>query len=183
MDEIAQFVSNGLTPYYDPRDIFVEAPPNEDSFELDRWRTCLRALLYEKHKGCSALSCQKLTDRSGFEMHEGIFPRSCLSGVSWAWMLHAEPNCLLLTPSEHRPQPPSRVLCYWLSVALQRDKSLVDSWIASLPFKTRPDTPWHGTQGLDIIGKEVSESIRAKPDWIKNFAENEAVMKAIDQYA
>lgn len=120
--------------------------------ELDgnpsNWRLRLRRELFEERKGRSDLTQRVLFD--SFDMHEGIFSRRWVGKQNWQALLYSSVNCFLLRMEEHRIETPDRITCYWISVC-RHDKLTVDTWIQSLPFKVRPDTPWSGSNGYDII--------------------------------
>lgn len=123
--------------------------PSEEFKKI--WRQTLRARLFEQRKGRSDLSGEPLT--SGFHMHEGIFSRAYVpSSVRWNHLIFSGVNCFLLKPDEHIPDPPDRVLCYWIACK-HYGQEYVDRWIDSLPFKVRPSTPWVGTNLEDYKGK------------------------------
>lgn len=132
-------------------------------------------MLFDQRKGRSDLT--QISLGSGFEMHEGIFTRAHVPrSVRWYHLLFGGPNCFLLTPEEHRPDPPDRVVCYWLSVA-RYGKQAVDFWVDSLPFKSTPSKPWNGTSG-----HEVAQSIMAQYNTfaVLNYFSNPVVAKRLN---
>lgn len=127
---------------------------------LSMWRRYLRMTLFEDRKGLSDLSFTSLG--TGFDMHEGLFPRSVIpASVSWHHLIYAGPNCFLLKREEHIPNPPNRTTCYWIAVA-RYGMELVNEWIDSLPFKVSPPTPWKGSHGLAVIKGIAEEKVVSK---------------------
>lgn len=128
---------------YDPRDY--------DWAEKDvfRWRTFLRARLFDVRKGRSDLTLRSVS--RGFDVHEGLIPRRLIPhSVSWQWMIFSSINCMMLLSEEHYPLPPSRIEAYWLS-CVRHGKEVVDNWVDSLPWKVPLEKPWRRTHGWAVV--------------------------------
>lgn len=108
-------------------------------------REALRKFLFIERQERSDLTQRTLTH---FDMHEGIFPRRYVNTAKQSLLFHPY-NCFLLLREEHIPEPPSRALCFWLSVA-RYGLDHINRWIDFLPFKTK-DFPWKGTNGYDLL--------------------------------
>lgn len=130
--------------------------------DLSAWKRHLRLRLYTIHRGRSTLTLQPLV--RGFEVHESIFPRRYVpKSVSWQWRIFSGVNSMVLLPGEHRPDPPDRVLGYWLAVVYY-GKDKTDQWIDDLPFKVRPDKPWLYTDLIETLYRIPSE-FQVHRDW------------------
>lgn len=126
-----------------------------------QWRLHLRKKLWTARGSVSDLT--KRPCIWGFDLHEGLFSRKYVPKTAWQALLFAGPNCFILSPDEHIPEPPDRVTCYWLSV-IRYGKARVDQWIGSLPFKSGQSFPWKGTNCLDIIS-QIPEERKVASSW------------------
>ena len=161
-------MENNLSYYriHDPRLYEEEGLFDKDNPRANKnlvwWRQRLRFKLIRRFLGRSPLTQQSL--ETGYELHESIFPRRYIpSTVDWHWMIHSGPNSMLLPPEEHRPDPPDRVLGYWIACIYFR-REIVDQWIDSLPFKVRPDTPWAGTDPEEELSR-IPEKYKVDKTW------------------
>lgn len=100
------------------------------------WRQFLKFELLKKRNWKSDFSGKELKE---CHMHEGIIPRRMApKNLWWHYKIFSEYNSILLLPSEHIPQPPSRQWCYNYLCNLYTP-DIIDNWIASLPFKIKVD--------------------------------------------
>lgn len=150
----------------DPRGFFEEYP------DPRQWRIALRKRLHVKRNAVSDLT--RLPILNGFDLHEGLFQRHWVPKDHWQHFLFSGPNVFLLRREEHIPNPPSREICYWLSVC-RYSSYMVNQWINSLPWKVPPDQPWRGTHGLSIIA-EIPEHYRVHRDWYKWFESSKKLL-------
>lgn len=151
----------------DPRGFLEEFP------DPRLWRIHLREKLFKDRKAKSDLTHMPLVH--SFDMHESLYSRKYVGKQDWQYFLFASPNVMLLRMEEHIPEPPSRVTAFWISVALHGfDK--VQRWLGSLPFKSRPDTPWVGTNGYDTIAL-VADQYDVAKSWYSWF---DQIKKKID---
>ena len=74
---------------------------------------------------------------------------------------------MILSSDEHRPDPPDRVLGYWLAVAYY-GRQETDQWIEELPFKSPPDRPWKGTNMIEELAR-IPNEFNIHRDWITWF--------------
>lgn len=121
-------------------------------------RTLLRKYLFVERQQRSDLTQRNLT--TGFDMHEGIFPRRYINKKSQHLLFHPF-NCFLLLREEHIPEPPSRTVCFWLAVA-RYGIDQIQEWINNLPFKTI-DHVWKGTNGYKILS-DIPNHYRVSQD-------------------
>lgn len=150
---------NDLFQFYrqidDPRGWLDEFP------DPRQWRLHLRNKLFNLRLGRSDLTQQPLV--ASFDMHESLFSRRWVGKQNWQSLLFCGINTMLLRMNEHIPEPPTRTEAFWVAVSRYGIDN-VQKWIASLPFKTRPSTPWAGTHGLDVISK-IPETRQVNKLW------------------
>lgn len=146
---------------YSPVDIM---DPRDHLNELEGaslWRARLRRTLYEQRNKRSDLTQIPLA--WGFQMHESIFSRKYVSKQNWQNLLFCGINCLLISPAEHIPFPPSREVGYWLAV-VRYGKEIVDLWIKSLPFKSTVSTPWKDSNGAEVLAR-IPDKYKVDKSW------------------
>lgn len=136
------------------------------------WRLRLRRELFVDRVGKSDLTQATLFD--SFEMHEGLFERKWIGKQHWQGLLFAGANSFLLRVAEHRPDPPDRTLCYWLSV-IRYGRADVDLWVKSLPFKVAPSLPWQQSCGLDIIS-QIPQQYEVGKKWFDWFDKHKRLL-------
>lgn len=148
-----------IDPQLDPRNqhkyrFFANGKGNGS--DIHSWRRFLKERLLAERDYVSDLTGRRFSlTREEPQMHEGCITRAVVPGsVSWNYMIFHPYNCFLLFESEHIPEPPSRSLCYWLSV-IRYGKEDVDAWIESLPWKAPPDKAWAVGRGIDILRDEL----------------------------
>lgn len=132
-----------------PIDVFEKFDHVPTKKELTAWKGELRSKLYAMNKGRSYISGHVLHGK--YDMHEGIVPRYIVpKNVNWHWQLFTGVNCMLIEHDWHMDRPPNRIISYWMAVA-RYGKEVVDTWVDSLPFKSRLSKPWIGTRGVDVF--------------------------------
>lgn len=139
--------------------------------DVRQWRIALREKLY-KERLFSDLTQRPI--HQGFAMHEGLYSRRWVGKADWQGLLFAGPNCFLILDSEHIPHPPSREICYWLSVC-RYGQDKVNRWIDSLPWKVAPDRPWAGTHGIAII-QQIQHRWTISSTWAKWFETKKRIL-------
>lgn len=146
------------TDRFDPAPYFIQREL-EPVAHINQWRGEVKTRLLYAFGGRSMVTGRPLVNP---ELHEGMFPRRYVNRtVNWHWRIYAGPNLFLLSADEHRPTPPPREHCYWLSCAYW-GKEFVDGWIASLPFKVPPDI---GFKGAEVCLQELNVRY-GHPPWI-----------------
>ena len=135
----------------DPRSFEASYDLGDGTFDIRSWRSMLRNQLATRRDYRSDISGARFKPADRVHLHEGMFTRAQIPrGIDWHYMIFHEYNCFLLHEKEHIPLPPNRIQCYWLSVC-RHGQPVVDDWIDNLPWKVRPDTPWAGTDGREIV--------------------------------
>lgn len=100
------------------------------------WRQFLKRALLTQRGWKSDYSNKPL--KVTCHMHEGIVSRAVIpKSIWWHYYIYAPPNCFLLLPEEHLPQPPSRDWCIERAYALY-GRDVVREWFYTLPFKVIP---------------------------------------------
>jgi hypothetical protein len=125
------------------------------------WRQHLRQKIYQDRKGLSDISLFPL--RYGYDLHESLFSRKYVPKSSWQELLFSGPNVMILSRTEHIPQPPTRTEAYWIAV-INYGKEQVDKWILSLPWKVKPDMPWRDSNGAETIAR-IPEKYSVDRTW------------------
>ena len=102
------------------------------------YRFMLKRELLKKRGYKSDWSGKPISDVTGCHMHEGIVTRSMVpKSLWWQLLIFAEPNCFLLLPSEHIPNPPSREWAVMKAYEYY-GRDVVREWFYSLPWKSVP---------------------------------------------
>lgn len=68
------------------------------------------------------------------ELHHGILTKADSSRASWKGREDVEENLFMLHPSCHRPKPPNRERCWYLSCK-RYGVERVKQWYLSIPYK------------------------------------------------
>lgn len=104
----------------------------DESFLIE-WKALLRAQLLEERKR----SCEFCgTSSSPLEFHHGILTRRDAQGARWYPMIEVKENLFVICSKCHKPQPPSRELC-WQKSCWRYGKGQVESWYLNLPYKLK----------------------------------------------
>lgn len=108
------------------------------NLSIPEWRALLKRELYRQREYKSDLSSLPIQSIHHCHLHEGIITRASIPfSVEWQWRIFASPNCFLLLPSEHIPNPPSREWAIERAYELY-GRDVVRDWFYDLPFKSIP---------------------------------------------
>lgn len=69
------------------------------------------------------------------EAHHAILTRRDAQGAFWKPLIHSEFNIILLSPAEHRPQPPTKEIC-WNILCDLYSEDIIQNWYNNIPYKT-----------------------------------------------
>jgi hypothetical protein len=104
----------------------------DEAFFLE-WRVLLRAQILEERKRSCEICC---SSNSPLEFHHGILTRKDAMCAKWVNMIDVKENLFLLCEKCHKPQPPSRHVC-WEMACRRYGRTQVENWYLNIPYKLK----------------------------------------------